>query len=73
MRIMHIDLDYIFDSDQQQQQSNIQALIQRIQQIQPNTIFLQAFADTDVSMVLLIWFILKIGIFQCGPIYFLNY
>lgn len=49
MRIMHIDLDYIFDSDQQQQQSNIQALIQRIQQIQPNTIFLQAFADPDAN------------------------
>lgn len=49
MRIMHIDLDYVFDPDQQQQQANIQALIQRIQNIQPNTIFLQAFADPDAN------------------------
>ncbi|MEG1235460.1 MAG: poly-beta-1,6-N-acetyl-D-glucosamine N-deacetylase PgaB, partial [Acinetobacter sp.] len=42
MRIMHIDLDYVFDSDKAQQQQNIQALIARIKQIQPNTIFLQA-------------------------------
>lgn len=49
MRIMHIDLDYVFDSDKAQQQQNIQALIARIQQIQPNTIFLQAFADPDAN------------------------
>ena len=49
MRIMHIDLDYVFDTDKAQQQRNIQALIQRIQTIQPNTIFLQAFADPDAN------------------------
>lgn len=49
MRIMHIDLDYVFDPDKTQQQQNIQALIARIQQIQPNTIFLQAFADPDAN------------------------
>ncbi|WP_227548195.1 poly-beta-1,6-N-acetyl-D-glucosamine N-deacetylase PgaB [Acinetobacter sp. RF14B] len=49
MRIMHIDLDYVFDTDKEQQQRNIKALIARIQQIQPNTIFLQAFADPDAN------------------------
>lgn len=49
MRIMHIDLDYVFDSDKAQQKRNIQALIQRINAIQPNTIFLQAFADPDAN------------------------
>lgn len=49
MRIMHIDLDYIYDTDKAQQQANLQALIQRIQAVQPNTIFLQAFADPDAN------------------------
>ncbi|MGE8561503.1 MAG: poly-beta-1,6-N-acetyl-D-glucosamine N-deacetylase PgaB [Acinetobacter sp.] len=49
MRIMHIDIDYVFDKDKKQQQDNIQTLIKRIQQVQPNTIFLQAFADPDAN------------------------
>lgn len=49
MRIIHIDLDYVFDVDKAQQQRNIQALITRIQHIQPNSIFLQAFADPDAN------------------------
>lgn len=49
MRIMHIDLDYLYDVDKTQQKRNISALIQRIQQLQPNTIFLQAFADPDAN------------------------
>lgn len=47
MRIMHIDLDYLYDADQVQQQRNISALIHRIQTLKPNTVFLQAFADPD--------------------------
>lgn len=47
MTIMHIDLDYVFDHDKAQQHRNIQSLIKRIKFIQPNTIFLQAFADPD--------------------------
>ncbi|CAB1210337.1 poly-beta-1,6-N-acetyl-D-glucosamine N-deacetylase PgaB [Acinetobacter bouvetii] len=49
MRIMHIDIDYVYDRDKKQQQQNIQTLIQRIKQVQPNTIFLQAFADPDAN------------------------
>lgn len=47
MRIMHIDLDYLYDQDKKQQTRNIQVLIQRIQTLQPNTLFIQAFADPD--------------------------
>lgn len=49
MRIMHIDIDYIYDKDKQQQQNNINELLKRINIIQPNTIFLQAFADPDAN------------------------
>ncbi|QER41112.1 poly-beta-1,6-N-acetyl-D-glucosamine N-deacetylase PgaB [Acinetobacter suaedae] len=49
MNIMHVDLDYVFDTDKVQQQRNILALISRINQIRPNTIFLQAFADPDAN------------------------
>ncbi len=49
MRIMHIDIDYVYDDDKKQQQQNIQALLKRINVIQPNTIFLQAFADPDAN------------------------
>ena len=49
MRIMHIDLDYVFDANKKQQESNINQLIKRIKTIQPNTIFLQAFADPDAN------------------------
>ncbi|WP_252152388.1 poly-beta-1,6-N-acetyl-D-glucosamine N-deacetylase PgaB [Acinetobacter terrae] len=49
MRIMHIDIDYVYDKDKKQQHENIRNLIERIQQIQPNTIFLQAFADPDAN------------------------
>ena len=48
MRIMHIDLDYVYDANQAQQEKNIRALIERIRHIEANTIFLQAFADPDV-------------------------
>ncbi len=49
MRIMHIDIDYVYDKNKEQQQENLQALLQRINKIQPNTIFLQAFADPDAN------------------------
>ncbi len=49
MRIMHVDLDYLYDTNKAQQERNISTLIQRIQKLQPNTIFLQAFADPDAN------------------------
>ncbi|SDB86789.1 biofilm PGA synthesis lipoprotein PgaB [Acinetobacter marinus] len=47
MRIMHVDLDYVYDADATQLKRNIDALIEQIKTVQPNTVFLQAFADPD--------------------------
>ncbi len=43
----HVDLDYMYDPDPKQQQSNIDALIGRIRLLGVNTVYLQAFADPD--------------------------
>lgn len=44
-RIAHVDLDYIYDPDPVQQELNLGELVQRIQDMRINTVFLQAFAD----------------------------
>ena len=49
MSIMHLDLDYIYDPDPRQMTRNINQLIKRIETVQPNTIFLQAYADEDAN------------------------
>ena len=45
MRIMQIDLDYVYDEDPEQQQRNLDALIERVKNMNISTVFLQAFAD----------------------------
>ncbi|KKW68939.1 outer membrane N-deacetylase [Lampropedia cohaerens] len=45
MRAVHVDLDYVYDSDPQQQERNIGELVQRIYDMRITTVFLQAFAD----------------------------
>jgi biofilm PGA synthesis lipoprotein PgaB len=45
LRVMHVDLDYVYDSDATQQQRNAELLVERAKQMQVNTVFLQAFAD----------------------------
>lgn len=45
MRVAHVDLDYVYDPDPVQQGKNLDALIQRVADLQANTVFLQAFAD----------------------------
>lgn len=47
LRVMHIDLDYVYDANPVQQEKNLSALIDRVVALQPSTIFLQAFADPD--------------------------
>lgn len=47
IRAVQVDLDAVYDADPQQQSRNIDALIERIKQIGPNYVFLQAFADPD--------------------------
>jgi poly-beta-1,6-N-acetyl-D-glucosamine N-deacetylase len=46
-RVMHVDLDYIYDPNPEQQEKNLSALLNRIVGLGVNTVFLQAFADQD--------------------------
>ncbi|OEY97326.1 poly-beta-1,6-N-acetyl-D-glucosamine N-deacetylase PgaB [Acinetobacter qingfengensis] len=48
-KIMHIDLDYIYDPDPQQQERNLSHLLDRINAMKVNTVYLQAFADPDAN------------------------
>lgn len=46
-RVVHIDLDYVYDPDPAQQEKNLDRLLDRIKGLKINTVFLQAFADPD--------------------------
>ncbi|MGB8339071.1 MAG: poly-beta-1,6-N-acetyl-D-glucosamine N-deacetylase PgaB [Burkholderiales bacterium] len=46
-RVMHVDLDYIYDGNLEQQEKNLNALLERITGMGVNTVYLQAFADND--------------------------
>ena len=45
VRVMHVDLDYVYDPDPAQQTQNINRLIQRVYDMKISHVFLQAFAD----------------------------
>ena len=45
MRVMHIDLDYVYDKNPAQQRKNIDVLIQRVFDMHITHVFLQAYAD----------------------------
>jgi biofilm PGA synthesis lipoprotein PgaB len=45
MRAVQADLDYIYDNDPAQTERNIDLFVERIAEIQPAAVFLQAFAD----------------------------
>lgn len=47
VRVMHVDLDYVYDRDPAQQSRNIDKLIQRVFDMKITHVFLQAFADPD--------------------------
>ncbi len=47
LRVVHVDLDYVYDDDPAQQERNVGLLVQRIYDMQISTVFLQAFADPD--------------------------
>ncbi len=47
IRVAHVDLDYIYDPDPIQEDSNLSQLLDRIKAMKINTVFLQAFADPD--------------------------
>lgn len=46
-RVMHVDLDYIYDRDAAQQQRNLDALVNRVAASGANTVYLQAYSDPD--------------------------
>ncbi len=46
-KIMHVDLDNIYDPDPAQQERNLGHLLDRIQLMGVNTVYLQAFSDPD--------------------------
>lgn len=48
-KIMHVDLDYIYDPDEAQQERNLGHLLDRIREMHVTTVFLQAFSDPDAN------------------------
>lgn len=46
-RVVHVDLDYVYSPDPDEQERNLSALLDRIVAIRPTTVYLQAFADPD--------------------------
>tara|TARA_R100001039_G_scaffold23811_1_gene14973 strand:- start:1787 stop:3748 length:1962 start_codon:yes stop_codon:yes gene_type:complete len=47
LRIVHVDLDYVYDPDPIQQEQNLDRLIERIFRYGVSTVYLQAYADPD--------------------------
>jgi biofilm PGA synthesis lipoprotein PgaB len=45
--IAHVDLDNVYDADPAQQERNLGHLLDRLQKLGVNTVYLQAFADPD--------------------------
>ena len=46
-RVVHVDLDYVYDEDPAVQEANLSKLLNRIYRLHPSTVYLQAFADPD--------------------------
>jgi biofilm PGA synthesis lipoprotein PgaB len=46
-RVMHVDLDYVYDKDPVQQEKNLGSLIDRVITSGVTTVYLQAFSDDD--------------------------
>ncbi|MFQ3788649.1 poly-beta-1,6-N-acetyl-D-glucosamine N-deacetylase PgaB [Halomonas sp. A29] len=47
LRIVHVDLDYVYDPDPIQQEANLDLLVDRIYRFGVTTVYLQAFADPN--------------------------
>ncbi len=47
VRVMHLDLDYVYDANPRQQEKNLDRLLDRVKAMGVNTVYLQAFADPD--------------------------
>ncbi len=47
VRVVHLDIDYVYDADPEQQEANLSRLLERIKALGVNTVYLQAYADPD--------------------------
>ena len=47
VRVAQVDLDYVYDPDNAQQENNLSALLDRIKELEISHVYLQAFADPD--------------------------
>ncbi len=47
LRVVHLDMDYIHDRDDEQTERNLGAVIERIRASGANTVYLQAYSDPD--------------------------
>lgn len=47
MRVMHVDLDYVYDADPAQSRRNLDRLLDRVKAFRITHVFLQAYADPD--------------------------
>ena len=46
-RVMHIDLDYVYDNNPERMAKNLDLLLDRVKSLAPTTVYLQAFSDTN--------------------------
>ena len=46
-RMIHVDLDYVYDDNPEQQKRNLDMLLDRVKEFTISTVYLQAFADPD--------------------------
>jgi poly-beta-1,6-N-acetyl-D-glucosamine N-deacetylase len=46
-RVVHVDLDYIYDPDPEVQEANLSRFLDRIKRLKISTVYLQAFADPE--------------------------
>jgi len=51
VRVVHVDLDYVWDPDPEMQEKNLGLLLDRIKDFQINTVYLQAYSDYDGDSV----------------------
>ncbi|MDE2029639.1 MAG: poly-beta-1,6-N-acetyl-D-glucosamine N-deacetylase PgaB [Alphaproteobacteria bacterium] len=51
LRMVQVDLDYVYDPDAAQETHNLDALIARLREMKINTVFLQAFSDAAAAGV----------------------
>lgn len=47
LRVIHLDMDYVHDKDDEQTERNLGAIIERVRASGANTVYLQAYSDPD--------------------------